>query len=506
MWIRFQTGIVTQNRWRLHRWGADHYNPGMKPVIPPSQKTAERRRHPRIRALVDHPLFGLVIVLLVLLSVGLLVVETTVPLTPETAQMLQHITDGLTILFAVELVLRWTISSSNGRFLRNHWIDILAILPLLRVFRLSRIFQLVRLLRVFSLATVLQRRISLFGGAFEGWVIEYVILAGFLVFALLFGTVGFAQYEVAPGSTTHAPSEAFWRALFSLLSNQYADYPTTIGGRLVFAFLSLFSMTVFAMMTGTVSAVMIEKLKERAMQRQLNPEDLNQHIVICGFSAKVVIIVREFLEDERYLDRDIVVVSSQADIKDLRAEGLKIERISIVREDFTRIDSLHRAGIARADVAVVVSETGENRSTHDIDARTLLAALSIARLRPSIHICAELYHREYVDHLKMGGITNVVIQGEVSGSLLARIAMDEGLLPFFKDLLTPGEGNALLFVAPPTQLIGKSMREAVPLLHATERSLIVAVKSPNRELDINPIDHVIRSDDHLLVITPARGA
>ncbi len=444
-------------------------------------------------------------VILIFLSVALLVVETTCSISPEMMGGLQLLTDALTIFFVIELILRWIVSPSNARFLRNHWIDILAVLPLLRVFRLGRIFQLVRLLRVFSLATVFQRRVAQFGGVFEGRAVEYSILTGFLLFALLFGTIGFTEFEVGRNPTLNTPEDAFWKALFSLLSNQYADYPATLGGRLVFALLSLFGMSVFAMLTGTISAVMIDKLKERAMQRPVNPDDLEHHIVICGFSAKVAIIVREFLAEPRYADRDIILVSAQADLDELRTGGIRTERIGVVREDFTRIDALQRAGITRADVAIVLSEAGENRANHDIDARTLLAALSIARLRPGIHLCAELYHREYSAHLKMGGITNIVIQGEVSGSLLARIAMNEGLLPFFEDLLTPGEGNALLFVKPPANLVGRSVRDAVPLLHATENSLLVAVKSPNSELRINAGDHVIRSDDELLVITPARG-
>ncbi|HOY67859.1 MAG TPA: NAD-binding protein [Candidatus Ozemobacteraceae bacterium] len=463
----------------------------------------ERRRHPTIRAVVDHPAFGMTIVALILISVILILAETFGGLSAETNHRIELLNDLITVVFVVELTMRWLVSAGTGTFLRRYWIDLIAVLPLLRIFRISRVFQLVRILRVFSLATVLHRRLSVFGTVLEGRSLEYAVILSFMCFAVIFGSVGFSQYEVGPGSELHSPQEAVWKAVFSLLSGEYASYPASLGGRIIFAIMLLFGMGAFAMLTGTFSAMMIEKLKENAMQRSINPEDLNGHIIICGYSAKVAILVSEISSDPKLAETDILIVSRQADINELRTKRIRTERVTIMKEDFTQMDTLLRAGIRRARTAIILSEHGENRSTRDIDARTILCGLTIERLNPDIHTSAEIYNPEYADHLTTAGVEDVVIQGDVSGRLLARVSMQEGLLGFFRDLLTNQSGNTLAFLPVPAELVGLDVGEALAALRKERGAILVGLKPSGEPLVVNPRNRKLLANDQLLVINPA---
>lgn len=455
-----------------------------------------------IRAIVDHPLFGALIVVLILLSVILIVVETFGGLPPEVNFDLEIINDVITAIFVVELLMRWLVSSGSGAFLKRHWIDLIAVLPLLRVFRLGRVFQLVRIMRIFSLATVLQRRLSVFGTILEGRTLEYAVILSFMLFAVIFGGVGFSQYEVGAGSDLKTPGDAIWKAIFTLLSGEYASYPASLGGKVVLALMLLFGMGTFAMLTGTFSALMIQKLKENAMQRSVNPDDLNGHIIICGYSAKIAILISEISSEPKLAETDILIVSQLADINELKARHVRTERLTIMKEDFTQMDALLRAGIRRARSAIILSESGENRSTQDIDARTILCGLTIERLNPGIHTSAELYHEEYSDHLTTAGVEDVVIQGDVSGRLLARVAMQQGLLGFFRDLLTNQSGNALTFVPVPAELVDVDVETALGALRKQREAVLVAVKPSDGPLIVNPRGRRLQKDDQLLVILP----
>ncbi|MFZ2961027.1 MAG: ion transporter [Candidatus Ozemobacteraceae bacterium] len=462
----------------------------------------ERRRFPGIRALVTHGAFDGCVIILILLSIFLLVIETLDFFGPAYIPLLDFTNEILTFIFVAELSLRWLVSRTNKRFFSEYWLDILSLLPLFRVFRLGRVFRLVRVLRMFSIAMTMQRRVTVFGWVVEGRAFEAFILSGFMVSALLFGTIGFAHFEVGPTKDLKTPIDAFWKALFTLLSNQYADYPESIGGRFILATMSVLGVSVFAMLTGTISAVMIEKLKERAMQSNISPDELQGHIVICGFSSKAAILIREFSQDPHTRELDIVLVSTLVDLEMLRGEKVPTDRILVIREDFTRLETLRKAAVDRARTAIILSESGEHRSTEDIDARTMLTALSIEKLNPSVRTCAEMYHAEYTDHLKSGGVDSVVIQGEVSGALLAHVALDEGTLPFFRDLLSPGHKNELTFVKVPTELIGKSMNDATSWMHKHHRSVVVGIKSQGVALEVNPPDRQITRDDRLMIIKP----
>ncbi len=477
----------------------------MKSVQPsPAHGTfhQERRRYPRIRALIDHPWFGAFILLLILISIGLLVFEAFFNPTPETLEWVHLVNDALLVLFLVELVLRWLCTPTTKRFITGHWVEILAVIPMFRIFRLSRIFLLVRLVRVFSLGAIMQRRLAVYSSALGHRWVEYLLIFGILLFALVFGSVGLAEYEVGPDSPLQSHSDAFWKALFSLITGEYADYPRSLGGKLVFVILSLFAMGIFAMITGTISAVMIDKLKENAMLKSENPEDLSGHVVICGYSSKVAILVEEFAASDDFSNADFLLVSEHVDLDELRAANVPLNRIQILREDFTRIETLRKANLAHARTAIILSEAGKGRSHSDIDARTILAALTIERLNKGIHTCAEIYQPEFIDHLKMGGVDDVVVQGDVSGRLLARLASTRGLQPFFKDLLTAKTGNNLRYIPLPPQYVGKAISDVLPDLFKSNGAILVGVRDQNQEVLINPQKRVLAVGDELLVICP----
>lgn len=457
---------------------------------------------PWLRWLFDSARFNISLMVLILVSVVLILVETFVSMSPAKLELVQSINDVLTLFFIIELSLRWLISASTIGYLKNYWLDILAVMPMLRIFRVGRILRLLRLFRIFSLGSNIQRRFTLFNRIFAGRKLEYSIISSFAIFAVIFGAVGFSQFETGLSSGISTPVDAFWKSLFSLMAGEYADYPISLGGKLVFLILLVFEMGVFAMLTGTFSAIMYDKLKESAMYKPANPDDLNKHIIICGFSAKAAILANEFLLDPAFKHSEILIVSEKANIEDLQVRNVKTHRISLLKEDFTRMETLKKAGVERAVAAVILSEDGQNRTTQDIDARTILAALTIEKLNPGIHTSAEIYNEEYASHLKMGGVEDVVIQGEVSGKLLARIAMHEGLLAFFKDLLSRESGNTLTFIDPPQEIVGLNSEEAVGILSRELGFTMVGIKPKGKPVIVNPRSHKISNTDEILVINP----
>lgn len=455
-----------------------------------------------LREIIESVWFSATIILLILASVVLILVETFVSMPAAKMILVQQINDGLTLIFIVELSLRWLISSTTRKFLAGYWIDILAVMPMLRVFRLGRILRLLRLFRIFSLGATFQRRFAFFSRLFEGRWVEYCVIASFVVFAVFFGAVGLSQFETGISKDILSPVDAFWKSLFSMMAGEYADYPQTLGGKAVFLLLLVFQMGVFAMLTGTFSAIMVEKLKESAMHKPTSPDELHNHVIICGFSNKVAVLVQEFLLDPSFKNSEILLVSERADLALLKSRKISTDRISVLKEDFTRMEVLKKSGVTRAVAAIILSEAGDNRTLQDIDARTILAALTIEKLNPAIHTSAELYNEEYASHLKMGGVDDVVIQGEFSGKLLANIAAHQGLLEFFKDLLSRESGNTLSFIEPPLKVHGMTLEDANHWMQKEFGYLVVAVRPKGRELLVNPRNHKIVADDSILIINP----
>lgn len=458
----------------------------------------------KINQLLRARWFDLFILTVVLLSVVLLMVEIFLPVGQKNLKLIYLLNDTITSILVLELILRWIVSPSNKSFLSRHWIEILAVLPLLRIFRFGRLVYLLRLVRLLSLGTIMQRRLRSLSVGLHSKVREYGLIFGFMGFALIFGAVGFSQFEVVSGTSAGGISsnvEAFWKALFSLMSGEYAEYPATLGGKFTLLVLLFFEMSFFAMVTGTVSAVMIEKFKESHMQKIVDARDMKDHVILCGFTPKVPILLQEFRKDSRFRDSDIILVSSQSDMDYLMDEKAPLDTVHFLMEDYTSAEVLRRAGIETARLAMILGEEGQNRSTNDIDARTVLAALTIEKLNKNVHTCAELFHSEFESHLRMGGVDDVYIREQLSAKLFARIGLLQGVMPFFQDVLSVEKGSTMIFVKVPLELVGKSFRDSLHFYSNKEQGIPVAVKTSQGDLHVNPLKLEFHEADELLLIS-----
>lgn len=76
--------------------------------------------------------------------------------------MLEHVNDGITLLFIIELSLRCCAAPSRKRFFCEFWIDIIACLPLFRDFLFAGALCL---LRTLGLVTRVRQRLPVCGAA-----------------------------------------------------------------------------------------------------------------------------------------------------------------------------------------------------------------------------------------------------------------------------------------------------------------------------------------------------
>jgi voltage-gated potassium channel len=472
-----------------------------KTLIFNNEIAKENRSFSFIRRTLDSSIFNVILIFLIVGSVVLVVMENTCSFDPMTAAKVQVLNELLTVIFVAELSLRWLVSYSTKDFLSSFWLDILAVIPILRVFRMGRVLRVLRILRLFRFFTITDDIKRLFpflrSVPSVNWV-EYGLIITIVFFSVFFGAAGFSHFE----GDTMTPTEAFWKALFSLFAGEYADHPESFGGKIVLLALMIFSMGIFAMLTGTFSAIMLEKLKESAMYKSSDLSHLSDHVIICGYSPKTHILANEFLLEPRFRESEIVIISEKIDVDAIKAKGLTSSRVKFLKEDFTHIEALKKANIEKAAVAVVLSEMGENRTTQDVDARTILTALTIERLHQGIHTTTEIYNEEYAAHLKSGGVEDVILQGDFSGKLLAKISMHQGMISFFRDLLTREVGNTLSFIQPPENVVGKSCEEALIIINNKLGCIMVGVKPKDQELIVNPSKLTINKDDELLVIHP----
>lgn len=448
----------------------------------------------RVRKIVDHRAFGATVFVLIVVSVGLLAWELAVPENTPLHRWLVEAQAVITWLFVVELALRWTVCRSTSRFLREYWIDILAVLPLLRVFRLGRAFRLLRLLRLLRLPNLMDRHLRVLGFLLRGRGAEYLLYLFLIGFALVAGTLALAAFE--RGSLP----QAFWDSVFALFSGEFgSSQPRTLEGKLTALFLMFAGLGFFAVVTGTVSAVMVEKLKEGAVLSRMSLDELEGHVVVCGWNSGVETLLLELQRSPDFGRQEIVVIAERDSLPEM--PGLPDpSRVRHVQDDFTRVEVLSRANVKRAAVAVIVSDTAQGRSRQDADARTVLAALTIEKLNPKVYTCAELSNAMNEPHLRMGKVDQVVVTRQLAGCMLAQAALHSSAVVLLKDLMRGTVGASLAPSPLDSDLVGQLFEDILSPFRKRRREVPVAVVHADGRLSVNPDGYRLQAGDSLICL------
>lgn len=446
------------------------------------------------RRTVGHLWFELPVFLLILVSVVLLGEEALVQ--PGSAQYRQVVGAQMAItgLFVIELTIRFMASNEARSFFKDCWLDILAILPGLQVFRLTASLRVVRLLRLLRLVRLV-KLYSLPAGTRTVQSLGVIVL---LAAAVVVGTLGLTATN---GFSLQGIVNSFWSAIFSFLSNQYVDqFPPSIGGKLTALMLIFSGVAFFSILTGSVSAVVAERMKRGgSFLEGLLLNELSDHVLICGWNSGVAITLKELQAHPRFKTKDFVIVSELETLPNLSFLPFP-RRVRFVRDDFTRIAALSRAGLERAEVALIMSDQSGGRSAQDADARTVLAALTIEKLHPSILSCAELSSSESEPHLRLGGINEVVLSGELAGSLLAQAAIDAGQARIFQNLLHPSHGSRIQTLPLHESWIGQAFSDILKDAHQRNGIIPIAVRRGEGSIQINPKEYVLEKEDLLFGI------
>lgn len=161
---------------------------------------------------------------------------------------------GLTSIFVAEFVSRFAAAHDRRAYLRGHWIDLVALVPLARGARLLRLLRLLRLVRAFAGAyrvlTHVERLVQHRGLVllFTSWLAVMAISS----MALYLAERG------VPESNVDSFDDALWWGIVTLTTVGYGDVvPHTIEGKLAATVLMLLGIGLFAGITATITSIVL---------------------------------------------------------------------------------------------------------------------------------------------------------------------------------------------------------------------------------------------------------
>ncbi|OGK11053.1 MAG: hypothetical protein A2W80_14145 [Candidatus Riflebacteria bacterium GWC2_50_8] len=162
-----------------------------------------------------------------------------------------------------------------------------------------------------------------------------------------------------------------------------------------------------------------------------------------------------------------------AALKENLADKLELR---FVKGDYSRETILRRAGILQASSVIILADTSADTATGSlVDDRTILTTLTIKDLKPKIRICAEIVDDEKIDHVRRAGADEIVVQGGMSGFLLARGTSSPELPMVIKTLSDSGSDVKLDSKAFPSDMIGLSFEQAMTRFLVEQSAVLVGI-------------------------------
>jgi voltage-gated potassium channel len=184
-------------------------------------------------------------------------------------------------IFVADFVLRWALSKNKKAFIRNHYVDLVAILPF-HFFTNSPYGSLLKLMRVLTYSMRLIHNIKdvLYTNGF-------IYSLGSATIITILGSFAIYFFEKDSSTTIKSYGDAFWWSIVTVTTVGYGDIsPTTVAGRVIAAILMLSGIGFLSMLTSTVSTYFITKTSEKNKKAIYN-------------EGKVVLDISELSEEKQ---------------------------------------------------------------------------------------------------------------------------------------------------------------------------------------------------------------
>nr|WP_297048978.1 MULTISPECIES: NAD-binding protein [unclassified Thermosynechococcus] len=412
----------------------------------------------------------------------------------------------LRLCFVVELFLRFAIARKKQRFFRHYWLDLVAILPMPPQWPLFRLLPLLRLPRA---SILINRNLHYISPQISGLYGAQISALLIIVLIMLFGGLAFYIIEGTSNPDIETLGDALWYSFFSLVSAEpIGAYPQTHAGRIITLVVVLSGLTLFAVFTGVVSAFMVQRLQSVMSIKNFDLDELRNHIILCGWNRSAPLVLEELQTDPQTRHAPIVIVAELEQLPLSELRRVDQNRLYFYSGDYTRIDVLEKVQIYHASRAILLADTSQPRSDQDRDARTVLAALTMEKLNPTIYTCAQLLDRNNNVQLQAAGVEDVVVADEMAGHLIGNAVRNQGAMDVFAELLTVQVGNQFYRLSVPSTLAGKTFWYAQRHLKEQYDALLVAVErrvEGRRQTYINPpMNYELQVGDYVVVIARRR--
>src|SRR5438874_3887824 len=186
-----------------------------------------------------------------------LLIQATVRLSPETAEVLDWIDLLVCAVFLTDFFVRFHRAPSKAQFMKWGWIDFVSSIPMINIFRVGRVVRIVRVFRILRAFRSTKYLVVYFLRYRKATSLTAVAATSFCI--MVFAAIAVMNFEDLPESNIKNAGDAFWWAFVTMTTVGYGDkYPLTAEGRIVACILMLAGAGMFATLTGFIASMFVQ--------------------------------------------------------------------------------------------------------------------------------------------------------------------------------------------------------------------------------------------------------
>ena len=248
----------------------------------------------------------------------------------------------------------------------------------------------------------------------------------------------------AEGSNITSFADSIWWGIVTLLTVGYGDrYPVTTEGRVYAGILMFAGVLAIAIITSKISSRFLEQAL-REGKGIVNEAKLRDHLIVCGWKEEMHALLAHILDFNVGLEPEQLVLIGHltpAMVESLRAHS-RLKRMQFVIGNYFEVENLRRAFPERARKVIILADrtpgpNGQVASMTEVDARTIMTAMSLASIARGTLVAAEIIDPKMDQYLKLASVGEIIYTRECSRLLLGNAAGGTGVANIIYDLLDP---------------------------------------------------------------------
>lgn len=200
--------------------------------------------------------------------------------------------------------------------------------------------------------------------------------------------------------------------------------------------------------------------------------NIKGHIVICNWTSKADIIVRQLHHESVHQRSPIIVITEKPELVP-RSTDKEYRGLLIIGGNPADKEILIRADIKYAKTAIILAD---EEDLENADSKSILIQLAVDSINPNIHTIVELVKSSSQMYFQYTHVNEIICLEQLAERLLSQAALTPGLSEVYMNLLTQSaDTNEIYLEEVPKTFVGKTYEEVEQEIVAIEDKDIILI-------------------------------